>query len=768
MWLAPYLRTVQTEAVADQAGQDPLLWSPISLTRSGVEFHYRDDTAGVAEYGPYSASTKDGLVRIMKGDSHVGTISQGRWSLLTVEYDPEEMCASLPGWIAQVEKEETSKGVPSAQFWKELRTALALDCIVGCNPLVAPSSFPRALNGQGEGWGFNLSPSSCIIYNLLHLSAPEQWLVCQSLRADRCWYALTRGSTLDHRTKALLSSLGVVLRVFRRGTRAAAAKGCWRLAKLKTVRTAQDWTLWSSRAARSEASQEQQKLRLSSIRLTEDGVVAPDLSCPSAREVLLGPMASAYTYEGVVVATDGSLKHDGAMGAAFVALGNRVPARSVAVFGSEMSVRPELSGIALALEYCLAEEDLAILTDSKASMDLLRSMQRKDFPLWLYRHPARQLLVYIARLINQRAANGVITRLVKVKAHAGDPLNEAADTLASAAAELDPSRSQEVDPEGVHFGYKGVLVPWNSRLRRELTQVAAAQWAAKCVRPINRGGQTAPRNIPLTTSWMLRPNQGRTILGAALSRMKVVAAKRQVLQSLAGMYPGNALLFKWGLKPSPMCTLCKHASETQAHIQCVCPALKGERIRVHHGLAELLWGSIERATQGWSFHREATVVGLSGIEVPIDAVDEWQRMCDELSDEDMVLVGDDTALSSSIRRKRPDAWAVHWGQRAVYILEFTRPNDGADDWQTRTDAYKEERYIPLRDKLAGLLPGWKVETIAFSLGIRGSFNEEKWRIDLERLKVPRPAMDKLMQELVAKCLVSLGDIYRTRQAALRV
>ena len=46
-----------------------------------------------------------------------------------------------------------------------------------------------------------------------------------------------------------------------------------------------------------------------------------------------GPMAAAYTYEGLVVATDGSLKHDGSMGAAFVALGNRVAARSVAVFG---------------------------------------------------------------------------------------------------------------------------------------------------------------------------------------------------------------------------------------------------------------------------------------------------------------------------------------------------------------------------------------------------------------------------------------------------
>jgi hypothetical protein len=78
---------------------------------------------------------------------------------------------------------------------------------------------------------------------------------------------------------------------------------------------------------------------------------------------------------------------------------------------------------------------------------------------------------------------------------------------------------------------------------------------------------------------------------------------------------------------------------------------------------------------------------------------EWQRMFDELADEDLVLVGEDAALSSSIRRKRPDARAVHWGRRATFIQESTRPNDGADDWQTRTDACKAERYRPLRDKL---------------------------------------------------------------------
>ena len=106
MWIAQYLRSVESEAATDRAAPGPIMWSPVGLTRSNVEFHYRDDTAGVAGFGRFSASTKDGLVRIMDGSRHLGTISQGRWNLLTVEYDPEDMCAALPGWIAQVEKEE--------------------------------------------------------------------------------------------------------------------------------------------------------------------------------------------------------------------------------------------------------------------------------------------------------------------------------------------------------------------------------------------------------------------------------------------------------------------------------------------------------------------------------------------------------------------------------------------------------------------------------------------------------------------------------------
>jgi hypothetical protein len=146
------------------------------------------------------------------------------------------------------------------------------------------------------------------------------------------------------------------------------------------------------------------------------------------------------------------------------------------------------------------DEDLTILADSLSSMCLLKSMQRRDFPLWLHRHPERQLLIFVAGLINGRAASDVITRFVKVKSHRAEPLNEAADTLASDAAELDPSRPLDLDPEAVYFYLKGVPVEWDARLREHLTQVAASQSMALIGKPTRRrDGTVTPAHIPLST-----------------------------------------------------------------------------------------------------------------------------------------------------------------------------------------------------------------------------------------------------------------------------
>jgi hypothetical protein len=141
-------------------------------------------------------------------------------------------------------------------------------------------------------------------------------------------------------------------------------------------------------------------------------VVPLNLTCPSSREELFGLAGKAYTNNGIVVPTNRSLKRDGSMGAVMVAKDYRLPARSVAVFGQPSSLRPELSGIALALEDCPGQEDLSVLTDSLSAMRLLKSMQRED---------------------------------------------SLADALASEAAESDPVRSiaLDQDPEAVYFNLKG-------------------------------------------------------------------------------------------------------------------------------------------------------------------------------------------------------------------------------------------------------------------------------------------------------------------------
>ena len=59
-----------------------------------------------------------------------------------------------------------------------------------------------------------------------------------------------------------------------------------------------------------------------------------------------------------------------------------------------------------------------------------------------------------------RARKRAVTRFIKVKSHRGEPLNEAADTLAAAAAELDPSRPLDLDPEAIYFTLHGSQVEW--------------------------------------------------------------------------------------------------------------------------------------------------------------------------------------------------------------------------------------------------------------------------------------------------------------------
>jgi ribonuclease HI len=826
LWLAPSIRPCRT-VDAEMVDRGPLAWAPVRLETENVEFDTGCLGTAAETHGVWEVTHKDSQTRIEREGRLMGIISQRRYRLLEAEcvtrqIPIEYLCDYIPEGIAYVEKHESKRGFGSHQFWHGLKIALDSDGIIGCCPLMAPSSFLySSWNGVSADWGGQVHPRRPV-FDLLCASPEEQRSLCGRLRPDQVWFALSRRSTLDMNTKRVLERAGQVITVYKKGSRVAACKGSFRTGTVRAIQNWEDWCLWASNAttamkgadggtgagdeaatmdsihsammearasisggtgdaaetARVTARLRRRadrvrslKQRADSICLTADGVVPLDLGCPSSREAQLGPAGTAYTRSGIVVATDGSLKKSGAMGAAVVAKDGRMQARSAAVFGQPSSIRPELTGIALALEGCPAEEDLSILTDSLSSMRLLRSMQRSDLPLSLYRHSVRQLLLHVVTLINKRAEAGRCTRFIKVRAHRGEPLNEAADAMAAAAAELDPARSvaMDLDPEAVHFRYMEAWVEWDARVREDLVQRAAEQCVTRALRPkrVRGGGEASPPTLPLTASWLLRPNQGRSTLGKVLGEMQISPAKKQVLQSIAGAFPCNAVLHKWGIVPSAACALCGHPAETQSHIQCLCPALKEARIRAHHNMAHRLWDGIQASTNGWVIAVEQTVAGLQGLPQTEARLDEWQRAWDEVADAHLEGEEELNDTDRAIQRKRPDAWAVNWDKRRLLILEFTRPNDRCEQSLHDTDALKTARYTPLRDRLERLLPAWEVDIQTYTVGIRGSHDPDRWHANLGRLGMTAVRADRLIQDMVSQALTELTDLYNIRYAALQ-
>ena len=134
----------------------------------------------------------------------MGVINQCCYRLLEAEcviirqIPIEYLCESIPEGSA---KHESKRGFGSHQFWHGLKVALDSDGIIGCCPLMAPSSFLySSWNGVSADWGGQLQPRRPV-FDLLCASPEEQRSLCGRLRPDQVWFALSRRSTLDMNTK---------------------------------------------------------------------------------------------------------------------------------------------------------------------------------------------------------------------------------------------------------------------------------------------------------------------------------------------------------------------------------------------------------------------------------------------------------------------------------------------------------------------------------------------------------------------------------------
>jgi hypothetical protein len=173
---------------------------------------------------------------------------------------------------------------------------------------------------------------------------------------------------------------------------------------------------------------------------------------------------------------------------------------------------------------------------------------------------------------------------------------------------------------------------WDTRVRENLVQRAAEQCVTSILRPRRglEGAAASPPALPLTASWLLRPNQGQSTLGKVLGGDEYLRLEETGVPVYCWSIPLQCRAPQVGRRA---CALCSHPAETQSHIHCLCPALKEALIQAHHNMPQRLWKGIEDSTNGWIIVKEQTVAGLQGLPQPEEQIDTWQRAWDKVTDE---------------------------------------------------------------------------------------------------------------------------------------
>ena len=94
---------------------------------------------------------------------------------------------------------------------------------------------------------------------------------------------ITRPSTLEPDTRAMLGRRFVSLHTFDKGLTVAARKANWSRGSFDAVQSSEEWSVWAPRGL-DEAAHEQMRVRLQALTFSRDGVVPFDPACPSIEE----------------------------------------------------------------------------------------------------------------------------------------------------------------------------------------------------------------------------------------------------------------------------------------------------------------------------------------------------------------------------------------------------------------------------------------------------------------------------------------------------
>jgi hypothetical protein len=126
-----------------------LTLEPVRLCTDNVEFDSSCLGAEVEVHDGRTVTHQDSATKIECEGGLTGTITQSHYRLLEAEclskrVPIEYLCESILEMAARVKKHESQRPFGSRLFWHGIRVALDANGIIGCCPLMPPSSFAYA------------------------------------------------------------------------------------------------------------------------------------------------------------------------------------------------------------------------------------------------------------------------------------------------------------------------------------------------------------------------------------------------------------------------------------------------------------------------------------------------------------------------------------------------------------------------------------------------------------------------------------------------
>jgi len=206
-------------------------------------------------------------------------------------------------------------------------------------------------------------------------------------------------------------------------------------------------------------------------------------------------------------------------------------------------------------------------------------------------------------------------------------------------------------------------------------------------------------------------------------------------------------------------------------VQCLCPQLQDARIAAHHQIATCLWSEITEKQESKSRHcftwaYETRVDEIRNIaSIPPSSAPRWRSLWDAFFS---TSGASSEPLPADMARLRPDAVAIRWDKRRMFLLEVTRPYDSRSDFASRPHlAEKLSKYQAVAQRFMAVAQNWQVSVIPFTVGVRGSIDVIAWKEHLDALGVAPAAIPRLIRNVMSSALSALDTIYDARSYALR-